>query len=85
MAAEGMDVPEESEVLEKVGVRAAIDGGGGVATGPVEGVGVPAKMTWLLQPVDTLACAAYKIHMQKAYQQACRHGREGSCQGTAQS
>ena len=29
---------------------------------------VPAKMTWLLQPLDTHALLPFKIHLQKAYQ-----------------
>lgn len=31
---------------------------------------VPAKMTWLLQPLDTHAFFAYKVHLQKEYQSA---------------
>ena len=31
---------------------------------------VPAKMTWLLQPLDTHAFLIYKIYLQKAYQAA---------------
>ena len=39
---------------------------------------VPAKMTWLLQPLDTHGFAAYKIHLQKAYQQARIRTADGS-------
>lgn len=34
----------------------------------IKPVVVPAQMTWLLQPLDTHAFYAYKVHLQKAYQ-----------------
>jgi hypothetical protein len=40
------------------------------ANGHVWPVVVPAKMTWLLQPLDTHAFLLYKIFLQKAYQAA---------------
>ena len=39
---------------------------------------VPAKLTWLLQPLDTHAFAAYKVHLQKAYQLARTRTADGA-------
>jgi len=38
----------------------------------------PAKLTWFLQPLDTHAFARYKLHLQRAYQDARRSSESGT-------